>query len=109
MCHSGSHDVNHAVVAVGLGTSHDDGVDYYIIRNSWSADWGMEGHFWIKRGENLCGISDCASFPLVPTSSGETGVGDSSTSSTLEEAQSRAVAQDANGPESSPLLRRSRK
>lgn len=65
MCQDGSHNVNHAVVAVGLGTS-SKGVDYYIIRNSWSSDWGMEGHFWIKRGENLCGISDCASFPIVP-------------------------------------------
>lgn len=40
MCHSGPHDVNHAVVAVGLGTSSTSsgggGVDYYIIRNSWS-------------------------------------------------------------------------
>ena len=27
----------------------------------------MEGHFWMKRGENLCGVSDCASFPIVPT------------------------------------------
>ena len=26
----------------------------------------MEGHFWIERGQNRCGISDCASFPLVP-------------------------------------------
>ena len=67
MCHSGNHDVNHAVVAVGLGTSEKTGKDYYIIRNSWSADWGEEGHFRILRGENLCGISDCASFPIVPT------------------------------------------
>jgi cathepsin H len=72
MCHSGNHDVNHAVVAVGLGTSVDKetkiATDYYIVRNSWSANWGMEGHFWIKRGENLCGLSDCASFPIVPAS-----------------------------------------
>ena len=27
--------------------------------------WGMEGYFWMKRGENMCGISDCASYPLV--------------------------------------------
>lgn len=72
MCHSGNHDVNHAVVAVGLGTTvpstknNFTSTDYYIVRNSWSADWGMEGHFWIRRGENLCGISDCASFPIVP-------------------------------------------
>ena len=25
----------------------------------------MEGYFWMKRGENMCGISDCASYPLV--------------------------------------------
>jgi cathepsin H len=71
MCHSGSYDVNHAVVAVGLGTSVDKktnvSTDYFIVRNSWSSNWGMEGHFWIKRGENLCGLSDCASFPIVPT------------------------------------------
>mmetsp|Transcript_41070 Transcript_41070/g.98349 ORF Transcript_41070/g.98349 Transcript_41070/m.98349 type:complete len:95 (+) Transcript_41070:824-1108(+) len=74
MCHDGTHDVNHAVVAVGLGTSVQTkdnvttDVDYYIVRNSWSADWGMEGHFWIKRGQNLCGLADCASFPIVPVS-----------------------------------------
>ena len=27
--------------------------------------WGMEGYFWIKRGENLCGLADCASYPIV--------------------------------------------
>eukprot|EP00536_Pseudo-nitzschia_multiseries_P011574 jgi/Psemu1/289775/fgenesh1_pg.402_\ len=74
MCHNQKTDVNHAVVAVGLGTTapakhnHDDsgGIPYYIVRNSWGTSWGMEGHFWMKRGENLCGVSDCASFPIVP-------------------------------------------
>lgn len=69
MCKSGNYDVNHAVVAVGLGTSKA-GDDYYIIRNSWSALWGMEGHFWMKRNSNLCGVSDCASFPIVPVVGG---------------------------------------
>jgi len=75
LCNSTNMDVNHAVVAIGLGTTadskhnnHDDGgIPYYIVRNSWGASWGMEGHFWMKRGENLCGVSDCASFPIVPT------------------------------------------
>jgi cathepsin H len=71
MCKSGNHDVNHAVVAVGLGTAMNTttnvATDYFIVRNSWSSSWGMEGHFWIKRGDNLCGLSDCASFPIVPT------------------------------------------
>lgn len=67
MCNNTNMDVNHAVVAVGLGqTGDDDQIPFYIIRNSWGTSWGMEGHFWMKRGENLCGVSDCASFPLVP-------------------------------------------
>jgi cathepsin H len=73
MCKSDAMSVNHAVVAVGYGeteaTNDEPAVPFYIIRNSWSTSWGMEGHFWIKRGENLCGISDCASFPIVPSSS----------------------------------------
>ncbi|XRB06160.1 cathepsin H [Pycnococcus provasolii] len=64
VCKSGPTDVNHAVVAVGYGTTDDDKkTPYFIVRNSWSKEWGMEGYFWIKRGENLCGIADCASFP----------------------------------------------
>jgi len=75
MCKNTPQDVNHAVVAIGLGTTSDSkhnnddsgGVPYYIVRNSWGSTWGMEGHFWMKRGENLCGVSDCASFPIVPS------------------------------------------
>jgi cathepsin H len=56
MCHDQPTDVNHAVVAIGLGETQDEnGVPFYIIRNSWGVSWGMEGHFWMKRGENLCG------------------------------------------------------
>lgn len=70
MCKSDSMSVNHAVVAVGYSetaaTTDKPSVPFYIIRNSWGTSWGMEGYFWIKRGENLCGISDCASFPIVP-------------------------------------------
>lgn len=65
MCKKEPMDVNHAVVAVGLGET-EKGTPYYIVRNSWGTSWGMEGYFWMKRGENLCGVSDCASFPLVP-------------------------------------------
>ena len=73
MCKSDAMSVNHAVVAVGYGETEAakdmPSVPYYIIRNSWSTAWGMEGYFWIKRGENLCGISDCASYPIVPRAS----------------------------------------
>ena len=74
-CLDDNQSVNHAVVAVGYGMTQPKNPKdedfksqpYYIIRNSWSTAWGMEGYFWILRGKNLCGISDCASFPIVPT------------------------------------------
>jgi cathepsin H len=57
-------DVNHAVLAVGYDTDKD-GVKYWIIKNSWGAQWGMQGYFYMLRGKNMCGVSDCASYPVV--------------------------------------------
>merc|ERR1712130_179062 len=63
-CKSGPMDVNHAVLAVGYDTD-DQGLPYYIIKNSWGEKWGMNGYFWIIRDKNMCGISTCASFPIA--------------------------------------------
>ena len=39
---------NHAVLLIGYGTT-PEGVDYWIIRNSWGTKWGMQGAVWIPR------------------------------------------------------------
>ena len=62
-CLNGTSDVNHAVLAVGYGTDADSGMDYWIVKNSWSAEWGDEGFFLIERGVNMCGIAECNSYP----------------------------------------------
>jgi len=62
-CGTGPMDVNHAVLAVGYATDKESGQDYWVVKNSWGTDWGEEGYFKIARGENMCGLSDCASYP----------------------------------------------
>lgn len=49
--------VNHAVQLVGWGTT-SAGVDYWNIRNSWSAAWGELGYARLLRGTDCNGIVD---------------------------------------------------
>jgi len=56
-------DVNHAVLVVGYGT--DSGNPYWIIKNSWGTDFGMDGYFWMAKDVNMCGIADCAAYPVI--------------------------------------------
>nr|QBH22539.1 papain-family protein [Oldenlandia affinis] len=56
-------DVNHAVLAVGYGI--EDGIPYWLIKNSWGPDWGENGYFKMELGKNMCGVATCASFPVV--------------------------------------------
>lgn len=45
--------MNHAVLAVGYGV--ENGVPYWLIKNSWGADWGDKGYFKMEMGKNMCG------------------------------------------------------
>ncbi len=67
--------VNHALVAVGYGVMEDkddqgnikmdkDGkpkmVKYWKIKNSWGPTWGNQGYFYLRRGNDDCGIESMA-------------------------------------------------
>jgi hypothetical protein len=36
----------------------ENGVDYWLAANSWTANWGDQGYFKIRRGTNECSIED---------------------------------------------------
>jgi hypothetical protein len=62
-------NLDHGVLAVGYGSL--TGVDYYKVKNSWSASWGQDGYILLGRGEEFnkgdgqCGMLLSGSYPEV--------------------------------------------
>lgn len=54
---------NHAVLLVGYGTQN--GIDYWLLKNSWGSSWGDQGYFRLQRGRKLCGITKTINYPVL--------------------------------------------
>ncbi|KAJ4700518.1 Cysteine Protease [Melia azedarach] len=59
---------DHAVTLIGYGTS-EDGMKYWLIKNSWGETWGENGYMRIQRDAGvsggLCGIATGSSYPVA--------------------------------------------
>ncbi|KAH9391549.1 hypothetical protein TYRP_022724 [Tyrophagus putrescentiae] len=44
-------------LSLSAGALQSDGVDYWILRNSWSTNWGEQGYARLERHHGLIGIN----------------------------------------------------
>ena len=63
--------LDHGVLVVGYGIEND--TPYWIVKNSWTSNWGDEGYVKILRNyekyggdsSGMCGIAIQPSFPII--------------------------------------------
>lgn len=61
-------NLDHGVLIVGYGV--ENGIKYWLVKNSWSSSWGDQGYVKIERSDSasdpgVCGIAMQPSFPIV--------------------------------------------
>lgn len=56
--------VNHAVLITGYNVT---GIPYWTVKNSWGADWGVNGYVYIgmSPGVGVCGINIRPVYPII--------------------------------------------
>ncbi|XP_059050128.1 digestive cysteine proteinase 3-like [Achroia grisella] len=56
-------ELNHEVTLVGYG--EENGETYWIIRNSWGPNWGIDGYMHISARDNNCGVDTEPTYVVV--------------------------------------------
>jgi len=61
-------NLDHGVLIVGYG--EEDGIKYWLVKNSWGVTWGDQGYIKIARSDSendpgICGIAMQPSFPII--------------------------------------------
>jgi len=50
-------ELDHCVQLVGYDTTNTTAGPYWIVRNSWAADWGIDGYIYLQMWEDTCGLT----------------------------------------------------
>jgi cathepsin F len=68
-CSSKYLKLDHCVQLVGYngytGSVSESTNGYWIVRNSWNTDWGVDGYIYLQMGTNTCGIADEATVVSI--------------------------------------------
>ena len=56
ICHDTDNSfTRHTVLVVGYGK--EKGVPYWLVKNSWSSSWGLDGYVKLAWKDNICGVT----------------------------------------------------
>jgi len=55
-------NIDHAIQLTGYSPSQGG---YWIVRNSWGADWGLNGFIYLQYGQDTCGITSYVAYATV--------------------------------------------
>ncbi len=54
--------INFSALLVGFGTDNITNIDYWIVKNSFGTQWGIQGYMYVQRG---LGLLRYPSYPNV--------------------------------------------
>jgi len=61
-CNNNIDGLDHAVLAVGYGEIA--GMKYWLVKNSWSTNWGDDGYVLMSQRDNNCGVATAATYVI---------------------------------------------